>query len=278
MIPKLYKYRSINETNWNYTLEIILKNSVYFSAPKDFNDPYETQFRVELIDKNNINNFKKVVKKMVPKYHNMTNNEAEKDIQDTINKVGLFRIQEVWWELALKSHQFFSNKIGIYCLSASPDNMLMWGHYSDGHRGVCIEFDDSTENKIFSKSLVKVNYKDTLPLISLKDLLYFDYSISKSIAMLKVFSTKPKEWKYEKEWRLLDVIRGSGVHKVGNNIISRVILGSSIDFKKKNKLIQIIKTKTPHIKIIQAMKDPDKFGLRFFDIDSKNEIYMQNEK
>jgi hypothetical protein len=32
----------------------------------------------------------------------------------------------------------------IYCLSARADSQLIWGHYADHHRGVCLEFDERT--------------------------------------------------------------------------------------------------------------------------------------
>ena len=33
----------------------------------------------------------------------------------------------------------------IYCLSARADSQLIWGHYADHHRGVCLEFDERTK-------------------------------------------------------------------------------------------------------------------------------------
>jgi hypothetical protein len=43
----------------------------------------------------------------------------------------------------------------IYSLSARPDSQLMWGHYADHHRGVCLEFDVRTPD--FS-SAIQVDY------------------------------------------------------------------------------------------------------------------------
>lgn len=32
---------------------------------------------------------------------------------------------------------------GIACFSAKVDDLLMWSHYADGHRGFCLEFEGS---------------------------------------------------------------------------------------------------------------------------------------
>ena len=34
----------------------------------------------------------------------------------------------------------YVNSLGIFCLSERSDDILMWSHYSNGHRGVCLQF------------------------------------------------------------------------------------------------------------------------------------------
>ena len=43
----------------------------------------------------------------------------------------------------------------LYCLSTRPDCPLMWGHYADHHRGVCLEFNVRTPDFC---SAIEVNY------------------------------------------------------------------------------------------------------------------------
>jgi Protein of unknown function (DUF2971). len=38
-----------------------------------------------------------------------------------------------------------SREFGLICLSAVPNNILMWAHYTDGHRGLVVGFDTSNE-------------------------------------------------------------------------------------------------------------------------------------
>jgi Protein of unknown function (DUF2971) len=45
----------------------------------------------------------------------------------------------------------------IYCLTPDPTSILMWSHYADHHRGICLEFD--VANALFLKA-----WKVVLPL------------------------------------------------------------------------------------------------------------------
>jgi hypothetical protein len=40
------------------------------------------------------------------------------------------------------------SKEKIYCLSSINDNPLMWSHYTDSHKGFCIEFTDFSNQEI----------------------------------------------------------------------------------------------------------------------------------
>jgi hypothetical protein len=33
------------------------------------------------------------------------------------------------------------SSVGIYCVSTNYDDVLMWSHYADSHKGICLEFD-----------------------------------------------------------------------------------------------------------------------------------------
>jgi hypothetical protein len=36
----------------------------------------------------------------------------------------------------------------VHCLSASHQNLLMWSHYADSHKGICVEYTGYTDNEI----------------------------------------------------------------------------------------------------------------------------------
>jgi hypothetical protein len=93
------------------------------------------------------------------------------------------------------------NSRGVACLSEQPDNLLMWAHYADMHRGFCLEFDATAEP---FRNAVQVLYSDDVPVVNPVPLLDpvnrppKDYT---SAALL----TKSSHWSHEREWRLVDV-------------------------------------------------------------------------
>ncbi len=48
----------------------------------------------------------------------------------------------------------------IYCLTPNPSSSLMWSHYGDSHRGICLEF--LLDNAIF-RNAWEVTYAETYP-------------------------------------------------------------------------------------------------------------------
>jgi hypothetical protein len=95
-----------------------------------------------------------------------------------------------------------NQNVGIVCLSEVPDSILMWGHYTDDHRGFVVGFD--SEHSFFSQRrsledefgfLRQVRYRRERPKVVLSD--------TSSPAW---FNTKSDQWAYEKEWRMLRVL------------------------------------------------------------------------
>ena len=91
----------------------------------------------------------------------------------------------------------------IRCFSmCSPKNILMWSHYADNHKGFCKKyrlsnyFINESENELGCHMyLKKVNYTKTKNTKLRIDI--------KSIDSTLGYATKYKDWKYEKEVRLI---------------------------------------------------------------------------
>lgn len=102
-----------------------------------------------------------------------------------------------------------TTKTGILCFSAeSVTNQLMWGHYADGGRGVCVELE--SEHLDFGPGvLFPVNYKSP-PAIDITS--FFDIRPSRQEelkrAMEDVLKTKSSFWSYELEQRAFVQLKG----------------------------------------------------------------------
>lgn len=101
-------------------------------------------------------------------------------------------------------------RIGVVSFSETSRNLLMWAHYADEHRGMCIGFssdvlsslDTSNEyiERYHSFSPKKVNY-DNLR-VDLKELQQ-DPDFIYETAISRTLTTKSDEWIYEKEHRCI---------------------------------------------------------------------------
>lgn len=112
---------------------------------------------------------------------------------------------------------------GVVCFSKSWKNPLMWGHYGNKHRGICLGFDVKDEH------ITEVDY--------IPELLQPDLDMKKRFGGLdeefveNIFRLKYEGWKYEEEVRVLVPLEEkhpSGYYFTdfeGNMDLKEVILG-----------------------------------------------------
>ena len=103
------------------------------------------------------------------------------------------------------SNQFYNyllERIKVACLTTHNDNTLMWSHYADKHKGICIEYDISQLQNNNNFILKKIDYNLSMLLFDLKNEILLDNN--KSIkSIIDLFTVKSKEWEYEDEYRIL---------------------------------------------------------------------------
>lgn len=151
----------------------------------------------------------------------------------------------------------FLDKMGVFCMSEIKDNILMWSHYSGGHTGFCLEF--SANNSFFGKSQ-KIIYKDEYPKVRLLG----NTQDELTEAMLL---TKAMDWRYEKEYRLINHDRGPGWHGFPQELLTGVIFGCEIPEDNKKLIIEWCINRRHHPNLYQAKIKEREFGLEIFPID-----------
>ena len=77
---------------------------------------------------------------------------------------------------------------GIICFSENWENPVLWAHYADKYRGICLKFEVTTEEE-----LGKINY--------IQDRIECDEHITEEQMQATLYS-KFEHWRYEDEWRL----------------------------------------------------------------------------
>jgi hypothetical protein len=90
----------------------------------------------------------------------------------------------------------------IFCVSEKMDNLLMWAHYSDEHKGAVIQFKCIPEKGTALCAAKPVIYSHRVPLLTVEDFFKGEQAIKEYI-INGVLLTKSKDWEYEKEWRVI---------------------------------------------------------------------------
>ena len=111
-IHELFKYRAINE----HTLSFLRTGRVYFSSPAEFNDPFDSRF--------------------IERALGVQQQRWELELRAQAPNAAPLAIA------AMNSSQHRERSEGmerrVYCVSEIADSTLMWSHYADSHRGICV--------------------------------------------------------------------------------------------------------------------------------------------
>jgi hypothetical protein len=153
---------------------------------------------------------------------------------------------------------------GIGCYSAKNDDILMFSHYANDHRGIC--FGVNPEKLANSMSDPKTHIQAHLrPVWYFAKMPPLDFTIDPALCA----TCKHEVWKYEEEYRLFRV-RGnsplpSGAYKFCPESLTSVIFGC----RASDKSISFVKTVSSHlpgIKYFKAYRQPNRFGVELLEI------------
>lgn len=140
---------------------------------------------------------------------------------------------------------------GILCLSECNDSLLMWSHYADAHRGICIEYSTS-EEKLFGCSVDRVLYASVYPEMSLADTPDLEW-------VRRSLSTKSDHWNYEKEWRIFHQL---GVKLAPPEELSAVILGCMMSDKDRDAVCEWVASRSVPTRLYEALRDDGVFRIQ----------------
>lgn len=136
-------------------------------------------------------------------------------------------------------------KIGLSSFSEVHDHELMWAHYADQYRGICIAYSfakllDDLGNDV---TFVRMFYNEAVPTVR------HGRHEPADVAKM-VLSYKNYRWLYEREWRMFASL--GKAQYVDKSCVTHVYLGSRIVPAKRKKIINAMKAlniKTDDMKI-----------------------------
>lgn len=232
----LYKYREFGEN----TDRIILNSKLYFASHNSFNDPFDCNLE-----------FREITSYLDEEFENYCQEELEKGVDKEKYLTDLS-------EKLIKA----KSEVGILCLSRNKKNILMWSHYAKNHEGLCFGFEDKLYNGNITYSKVSYPKRKKYELIS-----FFNPQKGE---IKRIFTTKSKFWKYEKEIRLLDLTGGktTGAKEFKKEYLKEILFGCKSDETNIRKVIQLCQlNEFKHVIFKKARIVLGKFELDFDEID-----------
>jgi hypothetical protein len=204
----LYRYVSLNDGHKgnpgdrriDWLLESFERRSLYFRSIDQFNDPFELSYDLPPTDK-----------------------------------------KSLWMQLGKNSRRDGLIKDhGVACLSKRPDNLLLWAHYADGFKGVCIGY---LGNEEIMKNAEPVEYRTRLPIGNPTD--------------AELLHIKSMHWMYEEEYRIVSKNYVNDWSSDGSAEPREIIFGNRISDENKAAIQNATKS----------------LGVKYFEVSGINSDY-----
>jgi hypothetical protein len=229
--PKLlYKYQPVTARS----LENLKLKELWFSAPAAFNDPFDCALdvRFKQIDDDDVARALEYARGKVglsPEFEAeiVSAKGSAARLREAVERSAVLAFGRPEIEAAFK-------QVGVACFAEKYDDLLMWAHYADGHRGFCLEF--STDADPFGKAF-PVAYTDKTPEVNPLDLL--DKRPTGADIMDVMLGTKHTCWQYEREWRITHAQAGTS-YTYPYRALTGLYFGASMSSGQKDVVGQLL--------------------------------------
>ena len=161
------------------------------------------------------------------------------------------------------------------CMSKSYEEILLWSHYADSHKGIVIGF-NADKHPFVDNPPISMDYSDERFTLDADKLLTCDiHSDIKSILL-----RKNKVWKYEKECRFLFDVQNNPeqiiwydnydnpIIRLDDDAVNSVYFGSRVSAEKINQIKDILSSqeRLESIKLYKCKLCDTNYGLQFTEI------------
>ncbi|KAA4671597.1 DUF2971 domain-containing protein [Bacteroides ovatus] len=221
---KLYKYRA----DIYRDLLTLVNNQIYAPTVQNLNDPAET----------------------------IVNDSKMYEVFNLIEKSGLsINIAKDNYNKIIAQAR---SKLGIFSLSKTVVNELLWAYYTNGHKGFCIEYDLEQLQKSFSShlhSIFNVQYKNEIPEFSIKSIANYLENDAQFVKCL--IATKSMAWEREEEIRI--TLYSSGIFEISPESVTGIYFGLRMSESDKELIKNSLKGRS--VKYYQMKLKPNSYLL-----------------
>jgi hypothetical protein len=248
----LYKYLS-SEAKIEHIRSILIESDLYLNSRTQFNDPFDTTAYV--IENYNPKELRKKFENIVKIQSGQSNKklqaiEASKMMETQKNNPNFIK------DTLIKN----VNQIGIHSLTEKFDNILMWSHYANNHKGMVLEFDIAEDFETFKYAL-KIEYSEEYPTYN-----FLDKNENEFKGLLL---RKAKGWEYEKEWRIVRTGGAFTYQTFKPKALTSIIFGCRAEPKFIYSIIEILNEREKNCLPKVSLKMTDMHG-------SKYELVVKN--
>lgn len=285
-----FKYASFETA-----VRVIESGSFRWSSPTKFNDPFDHQagfvlnFSPEAFSQSLTDSIERVIfsdiemsitptsrfsallLKLRQIRHKLPRSETLRDLhKSSAESTALLHDSIGQLNTAVQEHLCHSR---VFCVSEKFDNVVMWSHYADEHKGVVFKLRciDELDNTLLAAK--KVKYTDAFLPFPDADAyarhLTGEQPLDFASLIFNIAYTKHVDWSYEEEWRvhipLLDEPPGDGysIYPENPRIFEAIYLGCRMDTKDINRILGMARQWLPWTEIFIGSKSATSFALSF---------------
>lgn len=256
-IQHLYKYGCIKKLCEERTEKLFTTPTLWFSSPAELNDPFEC--RPWMSGDGTPDQVMAFLVRMFRKNLPYSDEETVRANAAACYLEGRHWHPETWKQIRVDLVSDFEKHVGLYCLSEVNDEILMWSHYADEHRGYCLIFEASDSTPTFGTAQ-RVTYSEDLPEIDV-------FTDPPHAVANKALLTKNGGWTYEKEWRIVDHDTGPGIHNYPVSLLSGVIFGARMPNEDRAKIRGWLRRREHEVQLYEAIQSDRNFKLEVREFD-----------
>ena len=210
----LYKYRGFSGEHDEQNLrEMIVYSVLRLTAPATFNDPFEmfVHLVVEGSREQRQRRFSEMAAQQAPNTSPDQRADMVRLLMETPDLEHSARCQESIGKIKTGS--------GVFCFAGDPRSVLMWSHYAENHRGVCLQF-ERMKDFITLGHAVRVDYREELPVVN--------WIVDFHAHAKHILLAKHPSWEYEEERRITSVDNANRHLQLRPDALTGVIFGCRI--------------------------------------------------
>lgn len=279
----LYKYRAVT----NQTFDALIADKIFFADPRSFNDPLEASpsLKVDISTKelkaafislaekrvrDEMTSAAKIVKYRGPKTTEHIARHAKRTAIELVENIE-YNATNPAYEISDPLTTLLAEGIedellqrynkGIVSLAERDTCPLMWSHYGDQHKGICIGYSipadmtDNTHKAVYGGGR-QIKASDVVAMLS------GNTSAQRKVDKA-VLLTKATDWQYEREWRVI------GERGLQNSRLEmrEIVFGIRCPVAAKYMLVKTLSDRQRPVRFYEIRQQSANFHLKKFALD-----------